>query len=700
MTRPSRLLKRLIVPALLVAALIGVQVVVAAPPQPGFTAVGPNFTTTCGVWQFDSTATDPDGDIDLITWDLAGTPATGNSVQATFASPGPRTINMSARDTDAVDGAVDTIDATPQTVQVGNGGPPTAAFTATPQTAEPNQTITFNAGSSSAQGGGSIARYEWDLNGDNTFETDTGATPTATQAYATTGFHAVNLRVTDNCNVPDTTSPGTGVFVQNTAPTASFTITPNPAAIGVPVTFDGSASADTGGGAITKWEWDLDGNGSFETDTTASATPSQATRTYTAAGTYFVKLRVTDSTGTSTTAFEPSLRVNAKPVANFTITPPDPVINQPVSFDGSASADPDGTVTTYEWDLDGDGTFEATGVNPTHTYADPGTFSVKLRVTDGDNTQSDVLQRPLTVQATKPSAGFTYTPHDPLPGQAVTLTSTSTPSASPGAPSLVATQWDFGYSPLVDFTLDGAGASIVTSFANAGPHPVAVKVTESGGGFAIHTDTIVVNAAPSASFTVSPSKPKEGRSVTFASTSSDAEGPLATQEWDFNNDGKVDRTGPVATTSNLRAGRRTVALRVTDSKGAQSTSTQTIAVAKKDLGPPPDVVSSVSYSPRRWGIVLASFTVKVPSQTSVAVSCKGRGCPRGTFRKRSKKKGARLAFPAIHGSLRAGVKINIVFSKPGRLTGWDVITVRGDKRRTVLREGCKLPGFKKQKRCP
>ena len=101
----------------------------------------------------------------------------------------------------------DTRPATPQTVTVGNGGPPNAAFTATPNPVQPNTSVTFNGAGSTAQGGGSIARYEWDLDGNGSYETDTGAAGTATlgAGFATNGVHTVNLRVTDNCGGTDTT---------------------------------------------------------------------------------------------------------------------------------------------------------------------------------------------------------------------------------------------------------------------------------------------------------------------------------------------------------------------------------------------------------------------------------------------------------------------------------------------------------------
>ena len=100
--------------------------------------------------------------------------------------------------------------------------------------------------------------------------------------------------------------------------------------------------------------------------------------------------------------------------------------------------------------------------------------------------------------------------------------------------------------------------------------------------------------------------------------------------------------------------------------------------------------------------MLVDLTITIPKDTSLAVSCKGSGCPRGTFRRHSKKtKGARFTFGQLERRLGAGARITVIFKRPGYVTGWDTITIRGSgKDRTVLREGCKLSGFKKQKRCP
>jgi 6-phosphogluconolactonase (cycloisomerase 2 family)/PKD repeat protein len=52
------------------------------------------------------------------------------------------------------------------------------------------------------------------------------------------------------------------------------------------------------------------------------------------------------------------------------------------TFAGGPSTDPDGTVKTYAWDF-GDGS-TGTGATGTHTYAQPGTYDVRLTVTDDE----------------------------------------------------------------------------------------------------------------------------------------------------------------------------------------------------------------------------------------------------------------------------------------------------------------------------
>jgi PKD repeat protein len=73
---------------------------------------------------------------------------------------------------------------------------PVAAFTYTPTNPTVNQTINFDA-SSSSDTDGSIAKYEWDWNNDGIYE-DSFTTSTAAHSWAQAGSYPVTLQVTDN----------------------------------------------------------------------------------------------------------------------------------------------------------------------------------------------------------------------------------------------------------------------------------------------------------------------------------------------------------------------------------------------------------------------------------------------------------------------------------------------------------------------
>ena len=93
---------------------------------------------------------------------------------------------------------------------------------------------------------------------------------------------------------------------------------------------------------------------------------------------------------------------NAAPSAN----PGGPYSGRPgtaISFNGSGSRDPDGSIASYRWDW-GDGTTTGSGATPSHTFARSGTFTVRLTVTDnagatGTATTTASIQAPSTTGA-------------------------------------------------------------------------------------------------------------------------------------------------------------------------------------------------------------------------------------------------------------------------------------------------------------
>ncbi len=71
------------------------------------------------------------------------------------------------------------------------------------------------------------------------------------------------------------------------------------------------------------------------------------------------------------------------PVAQIAATPMTAKIGDSITFSAAGSTDPDGNITSYEWDF-GDGG-AASGATVAHAYSDRGgTYNVKLTVTDDD----------------------------------------------------------------------------------------------------------------------------------------------------------------------------------------------------------------------------------------------------------------------------------------------------------------------------
>lgn len=294
-------------------------------------------------------------------------------------------------------------------------GIPTASFTTwTTNPAMPTttpftgQALNFDASASFDDLGGTITKYEWDLDGDlatgpQGFELDTATVPTTSTSYPDAGARTVRLRVTDNdVPVARTDVETRTITVRSRVPTASFTVSPNPANEAAIVTFNGSASSDPGDDQIETWEWDLDGDMIFEV--LPSGNP-MTTTSYPAFGTRTARLKVTDTAGNFHITTRPVNVVNQPPVASFTATPNSVLTGETVSFDATASSDPaPGSVASYTWDLDGDNTFETnTGATPTtsRSYSSAGSITVRLRVTDDDG-GTNITTRTVAVNAPPP----------------------------------------------------------------------------------------------------------------------------------------------------------------------------------------------------------------------------------------------------------------------------------------------------------
>jgi hypothetical protein len=80
---------------------------------------------------------------------------------------------------------------------------------------------------------------------------------------------------------------------------------------------------------------------------------------------------------------------NQSPVPDAALSPDPVAFGEPLTLDASGSTDPDGDVASWSWDF-GDGSL-ATGEVVQHTWAEPGTYHVRLTVRDDDGDPSTTI---------------------------------------------------------------------------------------------------------------------------------------------------------------------------------------------------------------------------------------------------------------------------------------------------------------------
>ena len=154
----------------------------------------------------------------------------------------------------------------------------------------------------------------------------------------------------------------------------TFTATVNEARATRPVTY--------------RWDW---GDGTSSTGLTA-------THRYAAAGSYTVRFTATNRAGSDTATRTVQVAEATVPATIVTLTanPPDPDTRTAVRFDASVR----GTAPlTYAWDF-GDGT-TSTETNPSHTFDEPGTYTVTLVVSNAagsDRRTTTVRVRPYVAE--------------------------------------------------------------------------------------------------------------------------------------------------------------------------------------------------------------------------------------------------------------------------------------------------------------
>ncbi|MET0965599.1 MAG: PKD domain-containing protein [Nakamurella sp.] len=338
---------------------------------------------------------------------------------------------------------------------------PVAAFTASCQV----QTCAVDAAGSSDPDG-AVSSYAWNW-GDGA----TGVGATASHRYATAGTYQVTLTVTDNAGAASTVSHSVNpVAPANVAPTAAFTSSCDL----LTCTVD-SAPATDPDGTLAGFVWDF-GDGSSGTGATSG-------HTYSAAGSFIVTLTVTDNQGATGTITHPvavTAPTGTPPVADFTAS----CQLLSCTADGTASADPDGSITTYRWDW-GDGS-STTGATTSHSYITAGSYPVMLTVTDNSGASNSKTR---TVLASAPTNQL---PTAVAAGTCAYLTCSvnAAGSADPDG-SIASYSWNWA-----DGTPATTGSTSSHVYAAAGARTVILTVTDQQGGKGTATVQLTPTAPP------------------------------------------------------------------------------------------------------------------------------------------------------------------------------------------------------------
>ncbi len=187
-----------------------------------------------------------------------------------------------------------------------------------------------------------------------------------------------------------------------TVPVAAFSGTPRSGTAPLTVTF---TDLSTGTAPLT-YAWD------FQNDGSVDSTHRNPVYQYTSAGTYAVRLTVTNAVGSDSETKAGYITVSAAPVAPvaaFSGTPRSGTAPVTVTFTDSST----GTAPlTYSWDFQNDGSVDSTQKNPVYQYTSAGTYTVRLTVTNAVGSDSETKAGYITVSAAPvaPVAAFSGTP--------------------------------------------------------------------------------------------------------------------------------------------------------------------------------------------------------------------------------------------------------------------------------------------------
>jgi PKD repeat protein len=291
----------------------------------------------------------------------------------------------------------------------------------------------------------------------------------------------------------------------------------------------------------------------------------------------------------------------SNPQAIFSITPNPPLLGRPFTADARQSYDrpSTGRIASYSWTWS-DGTPASSGQVVSHTYTQPGTYTITLTVADTE-TPANMNSRAFVVvvagddepvepgsQNRPPVAGFTITPPRGSVGGEVTLDART--SSDPDGDALMF-EWSFGDGST------GTGSLARHTYTRPGSYLIRLTVRDTQNGSTDAAQSLVVdeetgNRPPVVVIATGPRTGPAPLLLTFdARNSYDPDGDALSFRWEFRSDGELvglPESGAEVTRMFSEVGSYTVDLTVTDANGAVTPSEPQIIQVFTAPQPPDD----------------------------------------------------------------------------------------------------------------
>lgn len=325
--------------ARMIRILPGPPPVVVAPPTAGFTV---NQTNGCAplTIQFTSTSS---SNTTSFNWQFSGATPNSSTTQnptVVYSNSGSYSVTLTVSNSAGSNSATQTnyITVSPLT---------TASFSSLLN----GTTASFLNTSSNA------ASYVWDF-GDGSMSTQTDPS----HDFSNDGTYTVTLIANGLCNADTTTQTVT----VTTPPTAGFSSNLSNGCAPLAVQFSSTSSTNA-----TNFDWQFPGG------VPSSSSDENPAVLYPSPGTYTVILTASNSAGISTATQLNYINANPSPIPGFTSS----IIGATATFTNTST-----DANSYLWDF-GDGN-TSTQTDPSHTYANDGTYTVTLISTGPCGTES------------------------------------------------------------------------------------------------------------------------------------------------------------------------------------------------------------------------------------------------------------------------------------------------------------------------